>query len=195
MFWSNRIREEAAEKAAEFRLICENILWLVNDLRVNIRAAHRNIEAFFGRLLEKPDPARFAVDPPVWFNDEEVPPVDVPETDFFEVRDGGFPNVFDGKGLRYVPPASGTTIAQQRAYKAAEKQEIITPDEYGYMVKYRVSAKQTGLHNVTFAAQVKTYLKAGYGDKEIAIFTGKSESLVRQYRNCLEAAWGNAKEI
>lgn len=195
MSWSKRIHEERAEIAQDWRLIGETLVWAFNDLRVTVRATHRQIEAFFERLLETPDPKRFAVEPPEWYHEEDVPPVEVPETDFFEVKDGGFANVYDGGGLRYEPPASGVTIAQQRAFKVAENQEVITPQEYGYMVKYKVSSKQTGLHNVTFAAQVKTYLKAGYSDKEIAVFTGKAESTVRQYRNCLEAAWGNAKEI
>lgn len=72
-----RIRSIIAEKRAEFRDIFGACIDLLKWGKECALSAHRSIEAFIGRLLEKPDPARFAKKPPTWWN-EATPEADVP---------------------------------------------------------------------------------------------------------------------
>lgn len=141
----------------------------------------------------KRDPKRFAQTPPKgWHGAAEAEPPN--DKAFFEVKNGGIPNVFDEKGLRWE---GAKTVAEQKAeIELSKEDEIeITPKEYGEMVAYQVSKQQTGLFNIPFAKQVKHGMRQGKTDSEIAALTGKSTSLVRQYRNCLDRANGNAKAV
>ena len=129
----------------------------------------------------KPDPARHAKEPPKGWNCKEA---SIEESDFFQIQEGGFAVAYDGQMVY----SKGKSVADQRAEKAFSEQEELTQKEMGALLEYRVSSRQTGLHNVAFARQVKAYMKAGKTDAEIAALTAKSPALVRQYRACLERA-------
>lgn len=135
------------------------------------------------------DPKRFAETPPKGWHGSNA--VEVPNEHFFEIDEGGFAVGFDGQ-MMYSKKKSR---ADKRADLQVNKDEMITPEEYGALLDYKVSAKQTGLRNIPFAKDVKRLWKQGKTDSEIAILTGKSRELVCQYRTCLERASGNAKEI
>ena len=152
---------------------------LKSDLTVTIQAAK-----FVWRGPEL-DPKRFATEPPKWwFN--EVEAVEVPEQGkHFEPKEGGFAVGFDG-ALIY---SKGETAQEQKGWSDVSKQSVITPAEYGQMLAYKVSKKQTGLYNVVLAGKIKPYWLQGKKPGEIAVLIGeKTESLVRQYCICLERA-------
>lgn len=132
-----------------------------------------------------PDPKRYAKDPPVWW-DRKVESVEVPEQgECFEAKQGGFAVGFDGS-LMY---STGQTTQERQGWSDVSKQNIVTPEEYGQMVIYRVSARQTGLFNVNLAGKIKPYYLQGKRPGEIAVLIGeKTESLVRQYCICFERA-------
>lgn len=131
------------------------------------------------------DPKRHATEPPKWWHNT-VESVDVPEqTDHFKPKEGGFVIGFDGS-LMY---SKGETAQEQKGWSDVSKQSVITPEEYGQMLAYKISKKQTGLYNVVLAGKIKPYWLQGKKPREIAVLIGeKSESLVRQYCICLERA-------
>lgn len=129
----------------------------------------------------KPDPKRHAIPPPKGWNCKEER---IEESDFFQIQEGGFAVAYDGQMVY----SKGKSVADQRAEKAFSEQEELTAKEQGALLEYKVSSRQTGLHNVQFARQVKAYMKSGKTDNEIAALTAKSPALVRQYRACLERA-------
>jgi len=125
---------------------------------------------------------RFAKEPQDWWHGIKA---DAPkDNDWIQPKSGGFPNVFDGKGLRYVP--GDDTVAEQRG--AAKIGVEITPEEWGQMKAYKLSPSQTGLHNVTLAKAIKPLWRQGKKPKEIGLLVGCSESTARHYCICFERA-------
>lgn len=131
------------------------------------------------------DPKRYAKTPPKWWN-RKVDAIEVPDQgEYFEPKEGGFAVGFDGS-MMY---STGQTAQERQGWSDVSKQAVITPEEYGQMVAYKVSARQTGLFNVNLAARIKPYYLQGKRPGEIAVLIGeKSESLVRQYCICFERA-------
>lgn len=160
--------------------------WILEGLLLAVLSA-------FGMLLQglawvwdtassRPDPKRFAPKSvPNWMNGN-ARPVEVPDdSEFFQQKSGGFPNVFDAMGLRFDGMGI-ETVAEQRG-AAQLKQHGITPAEHGEML-----AHTPKLTNVALAGMVKRHLKDGKSLKETAILCGISEQYVKFFSACFTKA-------
>jgi hypothetical protein len=129
-----------------------------------------------------PDPKRFAPKyVPTWY-DGKAAPVNVPDdSEFFQTKSGGFPNVFDEKGLRF--DGFGIETPAEQAGAAALKDNGITPEEYGEMLAHRPK-----LTNVVLAGMIKRHLKDGKTLKEIAVLCNVGEQYVRFFSACFTRA-------
>ena len=128
-------------------------------------------------MNRKPDPKRFAQNPPAWwYGVKSTPPV---ADDDFETYEGGT-LMWDG-AFTHFPGQKQTT--KTRLEKAG-----ITPEEWGEMQAYRVSKSQTGLNNISLAGQIKRHWIVGKNAAQISALVGFNASTVRQYVICLERA-------
>lgn len=132
-------------------------------------------------INRKPDPKRFAENPPAWWHGvKSTPPV---ADDDFEITVGGFAVGYDG-ALIYEKD-------QKRPAKDRLEKAGITHEEWGEMQAYRVSKTQTGLNNITLAGQIKRHWLQGKNAAEISALVGFKSSTVRQYVICLDRAKEN----
>lgn len=131
------------------------------------------------------DPTRHAEKPPDGWNGAKE--ATLPQTEWIQPIDGGFPNTYDANGLHYQPPFA-VTVAEQRMERASNAKVGLTEKEMGEMKEYRVSPTQKGLHNITLAIRIKKHWQEGKKPREIGLLVGCSESTARHYCLCFERA-------
>lgn len=128
---------------------------------------------------------QFAEEVPEWWFGAKA--VKVPEHEWIQPKSGGFPNIYDGQGLR-SDSGDAVTVAEQIAERGYKKTTVLTKAECGEMKVYKLSKLQTGLHNVTLAERIKPHWQLNKKPAEIGKLVGCSESTARHYCVCFDRA-------
>lgn len=195
MSWNYRLKRAAAQTRSDWRLIGTTLVELATDFRFTVRAAHRLIEAAIGRFLEKPDPKRFATEPPEWYRPKttggtmKVPkPPPVKGTEIKDEKGNARAVALDFELFeKEETPAyfEAEVLFPDVANNARAGEIEITPGEWYQMQHY--STKQR-LSNLTLAKEIKRHWLLGKSSGQIATDTGYSLDTVKKYVACFTRA-------
>lgn len=176
--WPNNIRNFARQTLQEWRDIADAIADIAAWIWRGIRRDFAMFAHDFRSLFAKKDPRRFATKPPDWWH-KGANPVDVPDGEKSNAKEGGFKVGWNGEWLL----SEQQTAAEARGWDELQKEAKITPAEYGEML-----AHFPKLTNVTLAGEIKSYWLQGKKYRDIATLCGCSEQYVKYFATCFERA-------
>lgn len=191
-----RIRSIIAEKRAEFRDIFEACVDLLKWGKDGALSAHRRIEAFIGRMLEKPDPARFATKPPTFWREQkksgkqELPKQpEAKGTKIYDEKGNAHAVALDfelfEKSAENAAYFEAQVLWSDVAANARDGETEITEADWWQMQHY--SNKQR-LSNLTLAKEIKKHWLLGKTSAQIAGDTTFSLDTVKKYVACFARA-------